>query len=72
MPLMPMGLYHPIDGATNHKYKLLYFLTPNKKIQEKGTGFLLGQMLPSSDLFTVDYLPLTKENFVLMNTNVIF
>jgi hypothetical protein len=31
-----MGLYHPLDGATNHKYKLLYFLTPNKtKIQRE-------------------------------------
>ncbi len=28
-----MGLYHPLDGVTNLKYKLLYFLTPNKKIQ---------------------------------------
>jgi hypothetical protein len=26
-----MGLYHPLDGVTNLKYKLLYFLTPNKK-----------------------------------------
>ncbi len=27
-----MGLYHPLDGVTNLKCKLLYFLTPNKKI----------------------------------------
>jgi len=27
----PIGLYHPLDGITNLKYKLLYFLTPNKK-----------------------------------------
>jgi hypothetical protein len=26
-----MGLYHPLDGNTNLKYKLLCFLTPNKK-----------------------------------------
>jgi hypothetical protein len=26
-------LYHPLDGVTNLKYKLLNFLTPNKKIQ---------------------------------------
>ncbi len=26
-----MGLYHPLDGITNLKYKLLNFLTPNKK-----------------------------------------
>jgi hypothetical protein len=35
-----MGLYHPLDGATNLKYKLSYFLTPNKKkFKEKGTSF---------------------------------
>jgi hypothetical protein len=28
--LVPMGLYHPIDGVANLKYKL-YFLTPDKK-----------------------------------------
>jgi len=27
----PMGLYHPLDGITNLKYKLLHFLTPNEK-----------------------------------------
>jgi hypothetical protein len=26
-----MGLYHPLDGDTNLKYKLLCFLTPKKK-----------------------------------------
>jgi hypothetical protein len=26
-----MVLYHPLDGITNLKYKLLYFLTPNEK-----------------------------------------
>jgi hypothetical protein len=30
-----MGFYHPLDGVTNLKYKLLYFLTPNKKISER-------------------------------------
>jgi hypothetical protein len=35
-----IGLYHPLDGITNLKYKLLCFLTPNKKIyKEKGTSF---------------------------------
>ena len=29
--LYSMGLYHPLDGDTNLKYKLLCFLTPNKK-----------------------------------------
>ncbi len=33
-------LYHPLDGITNLKYKLLCFLTPNrKKLKEKGTSF---------------------------------
>ncbi len=27
-----MGLYHPPDGVTNLKYKLLCFLTPNEII----------------------------------------
>ncbi len=27
-----IGLYHPLDGITNLRYKLLCFLTPNKKI----------------------------------------
>jgi hypothetical protein len=31
----PMGLYHPLDGDTNLRYKLLSFLTPNKKISKK-------------------------------------
>ncbi len=26
-----MGLYHPLDGDTQLKYKLLGFLTPNKQ-----------------------------------------
>jgi len=30
-----MGLYHLLDGDTNLKYKLLCFLTPNKKISKK-------------------------------------
>jgi hypothetical protein len=35
-----MGLYHALEGITNLKYKLLYFLTPNKNIfKEKGTSF---------------------------------
>jgi hypothetical protein len=35
-----MGLYHPLGGNTNLKYKLLCFLTPNKKkFKEKGTSF---------------------------------
>ncbi len=33
--LFTMGLYHPLDGKTNLKYKLLCFLTPNKNIQRK-------------------------------------
>ncbi len=35
-----IGLYHPLDGIANLKYKLLCFLTPNKKnFKEKGTSF---------------------------------
>ncbi len=35
-----IGLYYPLDGITNLKYKLLYFLTPNKKdFKEKGASF---------------------------------
>jgi hypothetical protein len=35
-----MGVYHALDGITNLKYRLLYFLTPNKKnFKEKGTSF---------------------------------
>jgi hypothetical protein len=37
-----MGLHHPLDGATNLKYKLLYFLTPNKKIQKERHQLLTG------------------------------
>ncbi len=58
-----MGLFHPLDGITNLKYKLLYFLTPNQKnFKEKGTSFFPGYMLPCCDLFTVDSLPLNKVN----------
>jgi hypothetical protein len=36
-----IGRCHPLDGITNLKYKLLHFLTPNKKkhFKEKGTSF---------------------------------
>ncbi len=35
-----MGLYYALDGITNLKYKLLYFLTTNKtNFKEKGTSF---------------------------------
>jgi hypothetical protein len=39
--LCSMGLYHALDGDTNLKYKLLYFITPNKQkdFKEKGTSF---------------------------------
>jgi hypothetical protein len=30
-----MGLYHPLDGNTNLKYRLLCFLAPNKKNSER-------------------------------------
>ncbi len=34
-PTLRIGLYHPLDGITNLKYKLLCFLTPNKKISKR-------------------------------------
>jgi hypothetical protein len=38
-----MGLYHPLDGITNLKYKLLYFLTPDEKqIQTEKHKLLTG------------------------------
>jgi hypothetical protein len=38
-----IGLYYPLDGITNLKYKLLCFLTLNKKnFKEKGTSFKPG------------------------------
>jgi hypothetical protein len=37
------GALSPLDGFTNLKYKLLYFLTPYKKnFKEKGTSFSPG------------------------------
>ncbi len=30
-----MGLYHPLDGITNLKYKLFYFLTTIEKISKR-------------------------------------
>ncbi len=35
----PIGLYHPLDGVTNPKYKLLHFLTTNFWKREEGTSF---------------------------------
>jgi hypothetical protein len=35
-----IGLYHPLDGIVNLKYKLLRFLTPNeKKLKNIGASF---------------------------------
>jgi hypothetical protein len=33
--LLLIGFYRPLDGVTNLKYKLLCFLTPNKKIKRE-------------------------------------
>jgi hypothetical protein len=35
----PIGLYHPLDGITNPKYKLLCSLTTNFLQREEGTSF---------------------------------
>ncbi len=34
-----IGLYHPLDGVTNLKYKLYFFTSIKKKFIEKGTSF---------------------------------
>jgi hypothetical protein len=35
-----IGLYHPPDGITNHKYKLLHVLTTKTFLhRDKGTSF---------------------------------
>jgi hypothetical protein len=34
-----MGLYHPLDGVTNPKYKLLHLLTTKIFLQREGTSF---------------------------------
>jgi hypothetical protein len=31
----PIGLYHPLDGVTNPRYKLLYFVKTKKICKEK-------------------------------------
>jgi hypothetical protein len=40
-PLL-IGLYHPLDGVTNAKYKLFHFLTNISLEREEGTNNLLG------------------------------
>jgi hypothetical protein len=30
-----IGLYHPLDGVTTHKYKLLHFLTAKYFLQRQ-------------------------------------
>ncbi len=39
--LSVMGLYHPLDGITNSKYKLLHFLTTKIKFckEKKALAF---------------------------------
>jgi hypothetical protein len=38
--IQTIGLYHPLDGITILKYKLLCFWTPDKKIfKAKGASF---------------------------------
>jgi hypothetical protein len=52
-----MGLYHPLDGITNAKYKL-YFLTPNKKNSKRKALALNRDRCCHLAMFTVDSLPL--------------
>jgi hypothetical protein len=57
-----IGLYHPLDGITNPKYKLLLFITANFLQRKVGTIFNRDKVLPSSALFTADSLPLIKNS----------
>jgi hypothetical protein len=40
--LRTKGLYHPLDGITNPKFKLLHFLTTIFLQREEGTSISLG------------------------------
>jgi hypothetical protein len=51
-----IGLYHPLDGITNPKNKLMCFITTNFLQRGEGTSFKPGLVLPSSALFTADSL----------------
>ncbi len=56
--LSSMGLYHPLNGVSNLKYKLLYFLIPNKnnfKIGDKvliSNDFYIGKNPKLAPMFT--------------------
>jgi hypothetical protein len=54
-----IGLYHPLDGVTNHKYKLLHFLTIFFYKEKNPLAFKW--VLPSSALITADSLPFNSE-----------
>ncbi len=41
-PNISNGDLYPLDGVTNLKYKLLYFLTPNKKYLRERHWLLTG------------------------------
>jgi hypothetical protein len=59
-----MGLYHPLDGVTILKYKLSYFLIPNKKTSKRKALAFNREILPHGAPFMVDSLPL--ETFPLV------
>jgi hypothetical protein len=63
-----MGLYHPLDGDSNLKYKLLGFLTPNKKISKgKALAFNWDRCCHLALCFTVDSLPLQTAKYFKPN-----
>jgi hypothetical protein len=54
-----MRLFHPPDGSTSPKYKLLCFKPPKFiLLNTEYTSFSLGYVLPSSALFMVASFPL--------------
>jgi hypothetical protein len=58
---MVIGLYHPLDGVTNPKYKLPCFLKTIFLQREEGTSFKPRYVLPSSTLFMGDSLTLEQK-----------
>ncbi len=60
-----MGLYHPLDGDTNLRYKLLCFLTPNKKnSKRKAQAFNRDRCCHLALCLLVDSLPLSGCAFI--------
>jgi hypothetical protein len=54
MAEVPIGLYHPLDGITNPKNKLLCFFTTNFLKREEGTSLFMAVSLPLSKTVKVN------------------